>query len=127
MSGAEFIAWVALSLVGNAPAHCVAGARACPIPIHFAHGAHAVTLKGRMVQNADCCAYSFRARAGQTLTWSEEGADVRMIFAGSRQSDGPGLPNTIALTSTGTYTLELSPNMMADHSLGPFTLTIAIR
>src|SRR5260221_880151 len=102
MFGAAFAFWLALSLTANASTACVAGALSCPISIHFARGATAITLKGRTMQDGDCCAYSFRARAGQTFTWSVDGATLRTVITDPQwQSDRPGFPKAIALHVTG--------------------------
>ncbi len=114
--------------VSDASAACVAGALDCPIVIHMARGTDTITLQGRTVQNADCCAYSFRARKGQTFYWNESGATVRVVITDPHgQSDGPGLPNAIPLTLTGTYTFVVSPNLMAEGAFGPFRLTVTIK
>jgi hypothetical protein len=121
---------IALSTFGasDVSAACVAGAQDCPIVIHMARGTDTITLEGRTVQNADCCAYSFRARKGQTFHWNVDGATVRVIITDpAGQSDGPGLPNAIPLTLTGTYIFAVHPNLMAEGAFGAFRLTITIK
>ena len=94
----------------------------------MARGSDTIVLAGETKQNVDCCAYVFRARAGQTLTWALEGATLRTIITDpSGETDGPGLPSAIPLRYTGDYVFEVHPNLMAEGAFGPFRLTITIR
>jgi hypothetical protein len=87
-----------------------------------------VQLKGVLGQGRDCCVYRFRARAGQTLTWSIKGATTRQAFtAPNGETDGgPELPPSIPLPVSGDYLFAVSPNLMAEDGFGPFTLTLKL-
>lgn len=98
-----------------------------PIPVKMARGTDRITLHGVLRQNVDCCAYVFKARAGQTLYWSETGATVREVIKyPNGDVDGPGLPNPLPLPQTGAYVLTISPDLMAEGAFGRFTLKLRI-
>lgn len=110
-----------------AAAQCVAGAQACPIPVHMKPGSDAITLVHTLTENVECCYYSLDARAGQTLTWAFSGPNVRTTIAyPDGNSDGPGIPNAIPLKATGTYVLGVTPDLMAENIYGPFRLMVTI-
>jgi hypothetical protein len=98
-----------------------------PIPLHMARGTDVIVVHGRLRPNSDCCRYTFRARAGQTLHWTWRGPAARMGLA-YPDGDGinPGLPETLRLPQNGTYEFDVSPNLMAEGIYGRFTLTIRI-
>lgn len=115
------------ALTGPAVAGCK-GSRACPIEVHIASGANTVVLAGRTRQNVDCCAYSFRARAGQRLYWRLEGAALRTVLKyPNGDVDGPGVPNGVRLPASGRYVFDVHPNLMADGAYGWFRLTLTIQ
>lgn len=121
------VAYLALAFA-SPPASACPGERQCPIRVQMAHGSDTIVFSGETRQNVDCCAYVFRARAGQTLTWALEGATLRTIITDpSGETDGPGLPSAIPLRYTGDYVFEVHPNLMAEGAFGPFRLTITIR
>jgi hypothetical protein len=103
------------------------GDAAHPIVLKMMRGSESIVVRGVLRQSVDCCAYTFKARAGQTLHWTETGATARMGIA-YPDGDGinPGLPNPVTLPQTGRYVLTASPNMMADGAFGRFTLTLRI-
>jgi hypothetical protein len=103
------------------------GDAAHPIVLKMQRGTDSVTVRGVLRQNLDCCAYTFKAHAGQTLHWSETGATARIGLA-YPNGDGinPGLPNPADLPQDGRYVLTLSPDLMADGAFGPFTLKVRI-
>jgi hypothetical protein len=109
-------------------AQCVPGAQACPIPVQMKPGADKITLVNTLSPKVECCYYSLEARAGQTLTWTFTGPNVRSeIGYPDGSGDGPGIPNTIPLATTGTYVLGFTPDLMAEGIYGPFRLTVTIR
>jgi hypothetical protein len=114
---------LALSCVS---AFAQAGSAGHPIVVRMKRGTDTVTLTGHLKQNRDCCAYRFKARAGQTLVWDLKGPAVRatMIYPDGHM-DGP-LPGTIALPADGTYVFAIRPNLMADGAFGPFILQLKI-
>jgi hypothetical protein len=121
------IVWLALPFA-SLPAAACPGERQCPIRVQMARGSDTIVLSGETKPNVDCCAYVFRANAGQTLTWTLEGATLRTIITDPQgETDGPGLPNAIALRYTGDYVFEVRPNLMAEGAFGPFRLNITIR
>ena len=97
------------------------------IPLKMKRGTDALVVRGVLRQNVDCCAYSFKAEAGQKLYWTETGAAARMGIA---YPDGggvdPGLQSPADLPQTGTYMLLVSPDLMAEGAFGPFTLKLRI-
>jgi hypothetical protein len=97
------------------------------IQLKMKRGTDTIVIRGVLRQNADCCAYSFKAQAGQKLYWTETGAATRMGIA---YPDGggvdPGLPSPADLPQSGTYTLLVSPDLMAEGAFGPFTLKLRI-
>lgn len=106
---------------------CVAGSDRCPIRLHFHTGSNRITVHGRLTPDRSRYSYLFKARAGQKLTWTFNGPTVRtLIRYPTGGSDGPGLPDTIALPSTGTYVFTVSSNTMAEDIYGPFQLTFRI-
>ena len=103
------------------------GDAAHPIVLKMQRGTDSVTVHGVLRQNVDCCAYTFKAHAGQTLHWTETGATARMGIA-YPDGDGinPGLPNPVPLPQTGAYVLTVSPDLMAEGAFGRFTLKLRI-
>jgi hypothetical protein len=103
------------------------GSPSDPIPVHMKRGTYAVRLTGALRAGKDCCAYVFKAHAGQTLRWRFSGPAARMtITSPSGDTDGPGLPSDIPLQSDGAYVLTVHPNLMADGAYGRYTLTLSI-
>ena len=128
MRKALLAAVAALGLAGFAGAAAAQpGAPSDPIPLKMKRGTDTLVVRGVLRQNVDCCAYVFKAKAGQQLYWTETGAAARMGIA---QPDGtvidPGLPNPADLPQTGTYKLLVTPDLMADGAFGPFTLKLQI-
>jgi hypothetical protein len=103
------------------------GDAAHPIVLKMQRGTDSVTVRGMLRQNVDCCAYTFKAHAGQVLHWTESGAAARMGIA-YPDGDGinPGLPNPVPLPQKGAYVLTLSPDLMAEGAFGRFTLKLRI-
>lgn len=119
------IALAALAL--GQPALAAAGSDSDPIPVHFARGSDTVWLRGELKQNVRCCAYRFKAHAGQTLRWRFTGPAFRAVIVyPNGEAEGPGIPNTIRLPSDGAYILTFSPNLMADGAFGRYRLTLTI-
>jgi len=98
-----------------------------PIPLKMALGTDVITVHGVLSQRYECCSYSFKAHAGQTMHWSETGAVARIgIQYPNGDGINPGLPNPTPLPQDGTYILTLSPDLMANGAFGPFKLTVRI-
>ena len=98
-----------------------------PIVLKMQRGTDSITVRGVLRQNVDCCAYTFKAHAGQTLHWRETGATARIGLA-YPNGDGinPGLPNPTPLPQTGAYVFTVSPDLMAQGAFGRFTLKLRI-
>jgi hypothetical protein len=98
-----------------------------PIVLKMQRGSDSIVVRGVLRQNVDCCAYTFKAHAGQQLHWRETGAAARVGLA-YPDGDGinPGLPNPADLPQDGRYVLTLSPDLMAEGAFGPFTLRVRI-
>ena len=121
----SLISAVAIMLVG--PASAATGSGKDPIPVHFQRGSDTVRLTGALKQNVECCAYRFKAHAGQTLHWRFTGPAFRAVIAyPNGEVEGPGIPNAISLPTTGAYVLTFSPNLMADGAFGRYRLTLTI-
>jgi hypothetical protein len=103
------------------------GDAAHPIVLKMQRGTDSVTVHGVLRQGVDCCAYTFKAHAGQVLRWSQSGAAARIGLA-YPNGDGinPGLPSPTPLPQTGVYVFTVSPNLMADGGFGPFKLKLRI-
>jgi hypothetical protein len=94
----------------------------------MARGTDTIVLTGATRQNAECCDYVFRARAGQKLFYKVEGAALRTVLTyPNGDVDGPGVPNPVQLPATGEYTFGVHPNLMAEGAFGPYRLTLTIR
>ena len=114
-------------LLLTGPLLAQAGSADDPIIVQMKRGSDTVTITGVLRQNRDCCAYRFKARAGQNLIWRVKGPAIRvtMTYPGGN-TDGPGLPGTIPLPADGVYVFTVRPNLMADGAFGPFVLTLKI-
>jgi hypothetical protein len=123
------IAACALAL-GAPPALAQPGSAREPIPVHMSRGSDVVKLTGVLRQNPrapECCAYTFKAHAGQTLHWALKGPNVRIVLTyPDGHSEGPGVPNVVPLPADGAYVFSVSPNLMADNAFGRFVLTLRI-
>ena len=107
---------------------CNDQSRNCPVEVRMARGADTIALEGETSPASGCCAFAFRARAGQTLTWRLEGPSSRVLLTvPGGERDGPGLPAAIILPANGVYVFEVRPNLMADDAYGRFRLTLTIR
>ena len=117
----------ALAALTPAIAAAHTGAANDPIPLKMKRGTDTLVVRGVLRQNVDCCAYTFKAAAGQALHWRETGAVVRMVITYADGSvDGPGLANPLPLPQSGAYKLQISPDLMADGAFGRFTLKLRI-
>ena len=98
-----------------------------PVPLKMQRGTDTIVVRGVLRQNVDCCAYSFKAAAGQKLYWTETGAAARMgLVTPSGDIIDPGLPNPADLPETGTYKLLVTPDLMANGAFGRFTVKLRI-
>lgn len=121
------IALVVFSALGTSAAQAAQGSAGDPIAVHMRRGADHIQLHGVLKEGVDCCTYTFVARKGQHLKASVSGPATRLtITYPNGDGDGPGLPDRMELPETGTYLLDVHPNLMADGAYGRFTLTIAI-
>ena len=103
------------------------GSASQPIPLKMQRGSDAIVVRGVLRQHLDCCAYVFKAAAGQQLHWTESGAAARLVMTyPDGRVDGPGFANPLPLPATGAYTLSVSPDLMADGAFGRFTLKLRI-
>lgn len=124
---AGFALVTAAAMVLAQPAFAASGADDDPISVHFKRGSDSIQYRGALKQNVQCCAYSIKAHAGQTLYWRFTGPAFRAVIAyPDGQIDGPGIPTAIPLRQDGVYVLTFSPNLMADGAFGRFVLTIRI-
>jgi hypothetical protein len=133
---AGMMATVLAATVGLAPisgpssaahAACAAGSGACPIWLRLRPGSVGITVRERLTPKQSRYSYAFGAHAGQKLTWTFSGPAVRTLLRDpTGDSEGPGLPEIISLTSSGTYVFTISSNTMAEHIFGPFELTLHI-
>ena len=115
-----------LATAGTA-AGCNAGAEDCPITLRMKPGKDTTTVKGVFRPKEDCCAYAFRARSGQVLTWSLTGPAARVkIRHPDGRIEGP-VSHRIPLSEAGEYVLHASSDPTAGGALGRFAMTIGIR
>jgi len=119
---------VALALALGAGAQAApAGSATRPIVVKMKRGTDNVRLTGVLRPNRDCCAYVFKAHAGQRLVWRVSGPATRQVITfPDGHTDGPGLPNPLALPADGAYQFSVRPNLMADGAYGRFTLWLRI-
>ena len=118
MLGAVLVAGVADAATGSG---------GDPIVVHMRRGTDHIRLHGVLKEGVDCCTYKFDARKGQHLTAGVNGPATRLtITYPSGDGDGPGLPDNMELPETGTYLLDVHPNLMADGAYGRFILYLAI-
>jgi hypothetical protein len=104
-----------------------AGSERYPIVVKMTRGSDSVRLTGVLRQGRDCCAYVFKAHAGQRLIWRLSGPATRQVITyPDGHTDGPGLPNPLPLPANGAYRLSVRPNLMADGAYGRFTLRLKI-
>jgi len=127
----SFRRWAAslilLSVLATGEAQAAAGSGDDPIVVHMRRGTDHIRLQGVLKEGVDCCTYKFVARKGQRLTASVNGPASRLtITYPNGDGDGPGLPDRMELPETGTYLLDVHPNLMADGAYGRFTLDLAI-
>jgi hypothetical protein len=119
-------ALAALALTASAAA-AQPGSASQPIRLKMQRGTDVIVVRGVLRQNVDCCAYVFKAAAGQHLDWTESGAAARLVMTyPDGNVDGPGFANPLPLPSTGAYTLSISPDLMANGAFGRFTLKLRI-
>jgi hypothetical protein len=104
-----------------------AAAASPPIPLKMALGSDSITVKGVLSAKTDCCTYTFKAAAGQTLYVTETGAGHVLVAFPNGDAAGP-YPGewTEKLQQTGTYTVEVNSNPKFPPDTGPFTLTLRI-
>ena len=99
----------ALALLMATAAAARPGDDAHPIPLKMQRGTDRITVRGVLSQKFECCAYTFKAHAGQQLYWTEHGAVARI---GLTYPDGdginPGLPSPTDLPQDGVYTFTVT-------------------
>lgn len=117
---------VALAAIA-APALGQPGPASHPITVRMQRGTDTIVLRGVLRQNQDCCAYRFKARAGQVLDWSISGAATRQVVTyPDGHVDGPGVPDPLPLPADGVYIFSVTPDLMADGAFGRFRLRLTI-
>ena len=117
-----------LSLVGacsSAEARCLPASDRCPIPLKLRADGNSVT--GQLGPQRTSYSYTFKARAGQILTWDFSGPQIHFTirYPGGR-TDGPFSPGDISLSKSGIYKITVSSNMMAENSFGAFRLFLKV-
>ena len=88
------------------------GSASDPIPLKMQVGTDVVTVHGVLRQNLDCCAYTFKAAAGQQLYYKVAGAATRLVITSPwscQPSAGFRGSNTVFVISP--IVLVLSPNI----------------
>jgi len=121
------LAATALFILPASAAVAAPGSAADPIELKMQVGTDIITVHGVLRQNLDCCAYTFKAAAGQKLYYKVSGAVTRLVITSpDGDSDGPNFESPKTLPQAGAYTLSVSPDTMADGAYGPFTLTLTI-
>jgi len=121
------LAATALFILPASAAVAAPGSAANPIELKMQVGTDIITVHGVLRQNLDCCAYTFKAAAGQKLYYKVSGAVTRLVITSpDGDSDGPNFESPKTLPQAGAYTLSVSPDTMADGAYGPFTLTLTI-
>ncbi|HWE45195.1 MAG TPA: hypothetical protein VG407_04130 [Caulobacteraceae bacterium] len=69
----------------------------CSVQVHMRRGTDTIAYSGRLTRGRESCDYHFKARAGQTLTWSLDGLATRQVIAyPDGNADGPGIPDSPA-------------------------------
>jgi len=109
---------------------CTPGGWICPTEITMLRGTNAITIAGKTSPGPDCCAYAFRARAGQTLSWTLEGAKSLTVTMTQPDGhvEGPDLPREILLPQHGIYVIRVQPDLTElEDRPEPFSLSISIR
>jgi hypothetical protein len=109
---------------------CTPGEWSCPTEITMLRGTNAITITGKTSPGSGCCAYAFRARAGQTLSWTLEGATslTVMVTQPDGHVDGPELPQEILLPQHGIYVIRVRADLTdIEDKTEPFRLSISIR
>ena len=121
------LAATALFILPASAAVAAPGSAANPIELKMQVGTDIITVHGVLRQNLDCCAYTFKAAAGQKLYYKVSGAVTRLVITSpDGDSDGPNFESPKTLPQAGAYTLSVSPDTMADGAFGPFTMTLRI-
>ena len=120
-------AMAALAMASGAAQAAPAGSASHPIVVKMARGSDSARLAGVLRRGRDCCAYVFKARAGQRLIWRISGPATRQVITyPDGHTDGPGLPNPLPLPADGAYRFSVRPNLMADGAYGRFVLWLKI-
>ena len=100
----------------------------CTVQVHMRRGTDSISYSGRLTQARPGCDYHFKARAGQTLTWSVTGPATRQVISyPDGNGDGPGIPQRIPLQQTGEYVFSVSADLMAEGAFGRYKLRLTIR
>jgi hypothetical protein len=125
---AKILLPIALALMTCAsPVLAASGGADDPVVVRMTRGTDTIRLTGVLRQNRDCCAYRFKAHAGQVLHWRVSGPAIRVTLTyPDGQADGPGLPSALPLPDDGAYVFSVRPNLMADGAFGRFTLRLTI-
>jgi|KBSSwiStaDraftv2_1062776.scaffolds.fasta_scaffold612966_2 hypothetical protein len=123
-----FIGALVCGSIAEAKTVCSRGSDGCAITLKLRPSCRRITVHGELTREHNRYSYAFKAQAGQKLTWTFNGPTVRtMIRYPTGETEGPGLPNDISLTRTGTYTFTVNSNTMAEGIFGSFDLTLQLQ
>jgi hypothetical protein len=100
----------------------------CVVNVHMKRGTDSIEYTGRLTHAHESCDYHFKARAGQTLTWTLQGPATRQTIGyPDGNGDGPGIPQSIPLQQTGEYVFGVSADLMAEGAFGRYRRRLTIR
>ena len=98
---------------------CLRGSPECPFSIRIRAGGPTILVRGRLSPKRTSFSYQFAGEPGQTLGWNFKGPAVRVLLTKpSGDTDGPGLPATVAIDQKGLYVFSVSSNKMAENIYG---------
>jgi hypothetical protein len=115
------------SVAQVADSPCLRGSPECPARIRIRPGGPATVVRGRLSPKRTSFSYQFAGEPGQTLGWNFKGPAVRvLLMKPSGDTDGPGLPATVAIDQKGLYIFSISSNKMAENIYGEFRLAFRL-
>jgi hypothetical protein len=110
----------------DADSPCLRGPN-CPTAIRIRAGGPTIVVRGRLSPKRTTFSYLFAGEPGQTLRWNFNGPAVRVLLTKpSGDTDGPGLPATVAIDQKGLYVFSVSSNKMAENIYGKFRLSFRL-
>jgi hypothetical protein len=108
---------------------CLRGSPKCPAAIRIRAGGPTIVVGERLSPKQTSFSYQFAGEPGQTLRWNFKGRPpaVRVLLTKpSGDTDGPGLPATVAIDQKGLYVFSVSSNKMAEKIYGRFRLSFRL-